>query len=53
MLEKIAGVISLLLGILIVIFFPDISKYQAEGIAVGGVIVGLGLIALGIYLLKT
>jgi hypothetical protein len=53
MIEKIAGAISFLLGILILIFFPDITKYQPESMATAGIIVGFGLIALGIYLLKT
>jgi hypothetical protein len=53
MLNKIGGAISFLLGVLILIFFPDILDYQDEKIATTGVIIAFGLIALGIYLLKT
>jgi len=51
MLEKIFGVISFLLGVLIVILFPDMTRYQPASIAAAGVIVGFGLIAFGVYLL--
>jgi len=40
-------------GILMVMFFPEIIDYQPEKIGVGGVVIGFGLIAFGIYLLKT
>jgi hypothetical protein len=53
MLNKIFGAISFLLGILLVIFFPDIIDYQPEEIGVTGIFIGFGLIAFGIYLLKT
>ncbi|MEM5879236.1 MAG: hypothetical protein QXU74_01960 [Candidatus Aenigmatarchaeota archaeon] len=53
MLNKIFGVISFLLGLLVLIFFPDIKDYQPDQIGIAGIIIGFGLIAFGIYLLKT
>jgi hypothetical protein len=53
MMNKIFGAISFLLGLLMILFFPDIRDYQPEAISFTGVVIGFGLIALGIYLLKT
>ncbi|MEM5773067.1 MAG: hypothetical protein QXL86_02460 [Candidatus Aenigmatarchaeota archaeon] len=53
MLNKILGAACLLGGILMVLFFPEIRDYQPEEIGFTGVVIGFGLIALGIYLLKT
>lgn len=53
MLNKIFGAASFLLGVLILIFFPDIKDYQPDEIGVAGIVIGFALIALGIYLLKT
>jgi hypothetical protein len=53
MMNKIFGAISFFVGLLIVLFFPDIREYQPEEISFTGVVIGFGLIALGIYLLKT
>ncbi|MEM5869782.1 MAG: hypothetical protein QXR09_01295 [Candidatus Aenigmatarchaeota archaeon] len=53
MLNKILGAVCLLGGILTVMFFPEIKDYQPEQISFTGVILGFGLIAVGIYLLKT
>jgi len=53
MWEKILGGISFLLGLLILIFFPDMLDYQSPGMGTAGAVVGLGLLVLGIYLLKT
>jgi multisubunit Na+/H+ antiporter MnhG subunit len=50
MWNKLLGAISFLLGVLIVIFFPDITRYQAESMGMTGIIFGFGLIALGVYL---
>lgn len=53
MLQKIFGAVIFLVGILIVILFPDMARYQSAGMATAGVIVGLALIAAGVYLMKT
>jgi len=53
MLQKIFGAISFLVGVLIVILFPDLTRYQPASMAAAGVIVGFGLIGFGIYLMKT
>ena len=53
MLQKIFGGISFLIGVLMVIFFPDMLRYQPGSMAAGGVVIGFGLIAAGIYLMKT
>jgi len=53
MMNKIFGTISFFAGLLMVFFFPDIADYQPETIGFTGIVVGFGLIALGIYLLKT
>lgn len=53
MWNKIFGILSFVSGILMVIFFPDIVRYQPEKIGATGVFIGFALIALGLYLLKT
>jgi hypothetical protein len=53
MMNKIFGAISFFLGLLMILFFPDIRDYQPEAIGFAGIAIGFGLIALGIYLLKT
>jgi hypothetical protein len=53
MMNKALGAISFLLGLLFVIFFPDITDYQPEALATTGILIGFGLIAFGLYLLKT
>jgi hypothetical protein len=53
MLNKIAGAGAFLLGLLIVIGFPDMTRYQPEGMGRAGIIIGLILIVAGIYLMKT
>jgi hypothetical protein len=52
-MNKIFGAISFFVGLLMVLFFPDITDYQPEAISFTGVVIGFGLIAFGIYLLKT
>jgi len=53
MLNKILGAGSFLLGLLIVICFPGIPRYQPEEMGRAGIIVGLVLIIAGLYLMKT
>ncbi|MEM5853726.1 MAG: hypothetical protein QXG39_02665 [Candidatus Aenigmatarchaeota archaeon] len=53
MLNKLLGVLSFVVGLIIVILFPDMRDYQPDAIAFTGVAFGIGLIVLGIYLLKT
>jgi hypothetical protein len=53
MLSKILGAGSFLLGLLIIIHFPDITRYQPESMGRAGILIGLILIAIGLYLMKT
>ncbi|MEM5836717.1 MAG: hypothetical protein QW451_00760 [Candidatus Aenigmatarchaeota archaeon] len=53
MWSKILGILSFVSGILIVMLFPDIVRYQPEKMGVTGVFIGFALIAFGLYLLKT
>jgi len=53
MIRKIAGVVSFLVGLLIIIGFPWSKNYQPEQMARTGVLVGIVLLGLGIYLMKT
>lgn len=52
-MKKVIGAISLILGFLIVIKFPSIRDYQPEELAKTGVLIGIILIGIGLYLLKT
>jgi hypothetical protein len=53
MWNKILGAGVFLLGLLIVIHFPDIARYQPESMGRAGIIIGLILIVAGLYLMKT
>jgi hypothetical protein len=53
MIKKIAGAVSLILGFLIIVNFPSIRDYQPEEIARTGVVIGIILVGIGLYLLKT
>jgi hypothetical protein len=53
MIKKIFGVVSLILGFLIIVGFPGIREYQPEEMARAGVAIGIILIGVGLYLLKT
>jgi len=50
-LKKILGGICLLLGLSIVIFFPSEKEYQPEEMSISGVVIGIALIGIGLYLL--
>lgn len=50
-LTKILGGISLLVGIFLVFIYPDIIEYQYEPLSVGGVVLGIILISVGVYLI--
>jgi len=53
MWSQIIGAGCFVAGLLIVIGFPDISEYQPESMSRFGVIIGIGLMILGLYLMKT
>jgi hypothetical protein len=53
MLNQILGAGSFLLGLLIVIGFPSMTRYQPEGMGRAGIIIGLILIVVGLFLMKT
>ncbi|MDI6798791.1 MAG: hypothetical protein QMD12_02225 [Candidatus Aenigmarchaeota archaeon] len=52
MVTKIIGAGSFLLGLLIVVGFPWIRTYQPESMARAGVLIGILLIVIGIFLMK-
>jgi len=51
-IKKLFGLGSLILGIWLIIGFPFLDKYQPEGMARFSTLIGISLIALGIFLLK-
>ncbi len=53
MIKKIVGVVSFIFGLLIIIKFPWISDYQTEKLGNAGILLGLLLIMIGLYLMKT
>lgn len=53
MVKQIIGAVSFFVGLLIVIGFPWIKDYQPEEMAKAGIVIGIALIAIGIYLMKT
>lgn len=53
MIKKILGAISFFTGLLIIIGFPWIRDYQPEEMARAGILIGVILVAIGLYLMKT
>jgi Na+/H+ antiporter NhaB len=53
MMQKIIGAGIFLLGLAIVIGFPYMKEYTPDAMTNAGVILGLILIGIGIYLMKT
>lgn len=53
MLSKIVGAGIFLLGLAIIMVFPGISDYQPEKMGKAGILIGLILLILGLYLMKT
>jgi hypothetical protein len=53
MLRKLFGWISIIFGLLCIIFLPSTNKYTPDKISHGIVIVGIFFIGLGIFLVKT
>ena len=51
LLTKVAGIILLLLGIFLIVEFPDITQYQVEGFSKTGVFFGIVFFIIGIWLL--
>jgi len=50
-LQKIAGIILALVGFFLVTGFPDVTDYQPEGMGKAGILIGLILLIIGIYLI--
>jgi hypothetical protein len=50
---KIIGGLLVIGGLLFVIVFPDIAVYQSKAFSKTGIIIGVFLILLGIYLLRS
>jgi len=52
-MQKIVGMILLLIGLSLIIFFPFLDKYQPEDMAKSAAIIGIILTGIGIFLLKS
>lgn len=46
---KIRGIIAIIIGLFLLIKFPDVNHYQKEGVSSIGIFIGLVLLILGIY----
>jgi lipopolysaccharide export LptBFGC system permease protein LptF len=51
-LTKLIGAGCILLGFFLVVIFPDSSELQPPNMFIGATLIGILLIAFGIYLLK-
>ena len=52
-MRRIVGICLTLLGLSMIIFFPMIDKYQPEEIVKTVTIIGIILVGIGIYLMKS
>jgi len=50
--EKILGVISILAGFFFIFLFPDWTPFQPKSFTKTGIIIGIFLLLLGIYLIR-
>jgi hypothetical protein len=51
-IQRIIGWVSIVMGLLFIISFPSVNKYTPDKFAHAAVIIGIFLIALGIFLVK-
>ena len=51
MILKIFGILMIIVGFLILKYFPDISDYQKKDMAMSGILVGVILFLVGIGLI--
>lgn len=51
LLTKIAGIILFLLGLFLIVEFPDITQYQVAGFSKTGVFIGIVFFIIGVWLL--
>jgi len=52
-MQKIVGMILILTGLSLIIFFPFLDKHQPEDMAKSAAIIGIILTGIGIFLLKS
>ncbi len=52
-MQKIFGWISVVIGVLMIISFPSETKFMPDKFANAGIVIGIFLIALGIFLIKS
>jgi len=52
-MQKIVGMILVIIGLSLIIFFPFLDKHQPEEMAKSATIIGIILTGIGIYLLKS
>jgi len=50
-INKIIGIILIIIGLFILKFFPDMSDYQKKGMTLTGILIAIFLILVGIGLL--
>ena len=50
-LQKITGIILALIGFFLVTGFPEVTDYQPDGMGKAGILIGLILLIIGIYLI--
>jgi len=52
-MQKVVGMILILIGLSLIVFFPFLDKYQPEDMAKSAAIIGIILTGIGIFLLKS
>jgi len=59
-MNRIIGAILFLTGLLLTILYPDLTRYQSpwrggprDVMGYGGIVIGIALIVIGIYLMKS
>jgi len=52
MWTKILGGVLVLFGLIMILFFPYISKYQVPQMTMAGVVTGIVVLGIGLLLLK-
>jgi hypothetical protein len=50
-LTKLAGLILLVIGVFLIVGFPDVTEYQPEGMGYTGVFFGIIFLVVGLWLL--
>jgi len=51
LLKRVAGIVLAAVGVFLITGFPDVADYQPKGMSKAGVLLGLVLIIIGLYLM--